>query len=162
MTGNPPDNSLPAVGAQPLESDQTPSAPENEVGYGKPPKHSQFKKGQSGNPRGRRKGVNNLKTDVLGALKAPVLVRGPRSSRKISTQEAALARLREQALKGDPRALDRLLNLAASYNNEAQLDAADRPLSPVQREELDAYLAILRGSSILPDPPFPSDSVRGR
>jgi hypothetical protein len=30
---------------------------EYEVGYGKPPKHSRFKKGKSGNPQGRSKGT---------------------------------------------------------------------------------------------------------
>ena len=30
---------------------------EGEVGYKKPPKHSQFKKGQSGNPSGRKKKI---------------------------------------------------------------------------------------------------------
>ena len=35
-----------------------------EVGYGRPPKDSQFRPGQSGNPAGRRKGVRNLMTDV--------------------------------------------------------------------------------------------------
>jgi len=33
-----------------------------EVGYGQPPHHTRFKKGQSGNPRGRPCGSNNLKT----------------------------------------------------------------------------------------------------
>ena len=31
-----------------------------EVGYGRPPQHTQFRPGQSGNPAGRRKGVRNL------------------------------------------------------------------------------------------------------
>jgi hypothetical protein len=30
-----------------------PREPDYEVGYGKPPKDTQFKKGKSGNPRGR-------------------------------------------------------------------------------------------------------------
>lgn len=41
--------------------DQAPS----EVGYGKPPSDKQFKKGQSGNPKGRPKGSRNKKTSDL-------------------------------------------------------------------------------------------------
>jgi hypothetical protein len=39
-------------------------------------------------------------------------------ARKVSTQEASLMRLREQALGGNARALDRLLALAAFHNND--------------------------------------------
>jgi uncharacterized protein DUF5681 len=88
------------------------------VGYGKPPTHSQFRPGQSGNPAGRRKGVRNLMTDVKRTLKVPVSVKVSGRSRKISTQEGALLLLREKALSGDARALDRLIELANRFNNE--------------------------------------------
>ena len=43
-----------------------------EIGYSRPPRHSRFVPGQSGNPRGRQKGVRNLATDVKRTLEAPV------------------------------------------------------------------------------------------
>ena len=39
------------------EQPETPPSDPYKVGYGKPPRHSQFKKGQSGNPQGRPKQV---------------------------------------------------------------------------------------------------------
>ena len=89
-----------------------------EIGYDRPPQHSQFHPGRSGNPAGRRKGVHNLGTDVRRTLKVPVKVKEGGRSRKISTQEGALMLLREKALKGDARSLDRLLELASRFNNE--------------------------------------------
>ena len=72
-----------------------------EVGYGKPPKASQFKKGQSGNPKGRPKGARNFSTDVKEVLTKPVSVNEGNAQRTISTQMATLMRLREKALKGE-------------------------------------------------------------
>jgi Family of unknown function (DUF5681) len=94
------------------------------VGYGKPPVHSRFRPGQSGNRAGRRKGVRNLMTDVQRTLKVPVSLNAGGRSRRISTQEGALLVLREKALKGDARALDRLIELASRFNNEAGGTAA--------------------------------------
>src|SRR6185369_9170944 len=73
------------------------------VGYGKPPKRSQFKPGKSGNPKGRPKGSRNFQTDVKSTLEAPVKVMRNGKPRSVSTQAAALLRLREKALGGDPR-----------------------------------------------------------
>src|SRR6202030_3462192 len=55
-----------------------PMPPDNEadyeVGYGKPPRHTRFKKGRSGNPRGRPNGSKNLSTLLSETLSEPVIV----------------------------------------------------------------------------------------
>ncbi len=110
-----------------------------EVGYGKPPKHTQFTKSRSGNPKGRPKGSNNFGTDVKRALKAPVRLTEDGSPRTVSTQEAALLRLREKALKGDARALDRLLALAQVYNDEQLVRDASQQITVEDADILKAY-----------------------
>jgi hypothetical protein len=111
------------------------------VGYGRPPTHSRFRPGQSGNPAGRRKGVRNLSTDVKRALKVPVKVNEGGRTRAISTQEGALMVLREKALKGDARALDRLLELARLFNNDAGEIGPGQALCADDQAILAAYAA---------------------
>ena len=113
---------------------------ENEVGYCKPPKHTQFKKGRSGNPKGRPKGNRNFKTDVKDTLEEPVRLTEGGRSRTVSTQTAVLKRLREQALRGNARALDRLLGLAQVYNDEEITEEAAQ-LSLSDSEVLEAFKA---------------------
>lgn len=48
-----------------------------EVGFGKPPKHTQFEKGRSGNPKGRPKGSKNIPMLVREIFDEKVLVNGP-------------------------------------------------------------------------------------
>lgn len=48
----------------------------DEIGYKKPPRHTRFRKGQSGNPKGRPKGTQNLKTDLAEELSEPHLESG--------------------------------------------------------------------------------------
>jgi hypothetical protein len=112
-----------------------------EVGYRKPPKHTQFRAGQSGNASGRRKGMRNLMTDVRRTLKVPVKVKDGGQSRKVSTQEGALMLLREKALKGDARALDRLIELALRFNNDAGETGSAQALCADDQAILDSYTA---------------------
>ena len=107
-------------------------------GFGDPSEHSQFKKGESGNPKGRPKGSKNFSTDVKEALQTPVRVNSGGRSGTVSTQEATLMRLREKALKGDARALDRMIELARTYNDEETAEAADK-LSQTDAEVMKAY-----------------------
>lgn len=131
-----------------MARDDTPK--DFEVGYKRPPLHSRFRPGQSGNPRGRRKGLRNFATDAKEMLQTTVSLSEKGRPKLVSTQAAALYRLREKALKGGERALDQLLKLAQLVNDERSVDpAGDHDLPSEDREILDAYEAmiLLRASS---------------
>ncbi len=113
---------------------------DEEVGYGKPPKATRFKKGQSGNPKGRPKGSRNFSTDVKATLEAPVQLKIQGRDQTVATQQAALLRLREKALTGDARALDRLLGLARTYNDDDPTEAVAVVLPSEDRAILDGYV----------------------
>lgn len=81
------------------------------VGYGRPPIHSRFKKGKSGNPDGRKKGSKNFATVVKSVLFKPMSVKG-RQNRKIPLIEGLLNQLAQRAFDGDHKAVDQLLDLA--------------------------------------------------
>lgn len=108
------------------------------VGKGKPPKHSQYKKGQSGNPKGRPKGSKNFSADLKDTLKEPVALKKDGKRKNVSTQKAALFRLREKALAGDARALDKLLDLARTYN-DAELVEATAALGLTDADIINAH-----------------------
>ena len=110
---------------------------DHDAGYGKPPRHSRFKKGQSGNPKGRPRGSRNFSTDLKATLEEPTRVTHHGKAQTVSTQHAALMRLREKALGGEVRALDSLIELARLYNDEEMAEAAIR-LSATDAEILEA------------------------
>jgi hypothetical protein len=114
---------------------------DDKVGYCKPPKHSRFRPGQSGHPQGRRKGVRNLKTDVMRMLAAAIKVKEDGRLRTRSTQESALMVMRNKALRGDARALDRLLELALRFNSDSVDIGSAQPLPADDQAILAAYVA---------------------
>lgn len=114
---------------------------EDKIGYGRPPKHTRFKPGQSGNPKGRPKGSRNFQTDLLKILGRMVLVKDRDGSRMVRAQEAAILRLCEKALNGDLRSLNLLLGFAHRYNDEALVQDAENGLPEDDREILDRYNA---------------------
>src|SRR6266550_3565627 len=118
------------------------------VGYKSPPQHSRFQPGRSGNPRGRQKGVRNLGSDVKRTLETPVRLNEQGKARRVSTQEAALLRLREKALNGAARSLDRLLQLAQMFNNIAASEShGHKTVAAEDRAILEAYAAEIRSAT---------------
>ena len=84
----------------------------DEVGYKNPPRHSQFKKGQSGNPKGRPKGATNFATDFDRELKALVAVMENGKRTRISKRRAIVKQTVNKAAGGDPKAALIVLNEA--------------------------------------------------
>jgi Family of unknown function (DUF5681) len=78
---------------------------DDRVGYRNPPKHSQFQKGRSGNPKGRPKGTRNLKTELHAELAEQILVREGDRTKKVTKLRAMVKALLAKALKGDVRAI---------------------------------------------------------
>jgi hypothetical protein len=86
-------------------------ADDYEVGYGKPPKHTRFRKGQSGNPRGRAKNTRNLKTELRSVLDETLSLSMAGREVKLSARKAMLLALRNKALKGDTRAIGLMVTM---------------------------------------------------
>ena len=85
------------------------------VGYRRPPKHTRFKKGQSGNRSGRPKSKGAEATDVAAILDEPVQARIGGKVRKMQAFEASLRQLAKRALAGDIRAIIRFIKFCEQY-----------------------------------------------
>src|SRR6516225_358509 len=89
---------------------------------------------------GRKKGVANFKTDLEDTLQLPVQLSEAGKTKLVSTQQAALARLKQKALAGDGRALDEALKLAIELDDEAGSSGATGPMDAVDHAILTAFI----------------------
>jgi hypothetical protein len=106
---------------------------EYEVGYRKPPRHSRFQKGQSGNPRGRKKGSVNTETALRKALLELITVRDAGGkTRKITKFEVACRQLANKAAAGDQRAFKLITQLLEKFGSD---DDFRRPFTVVISKE---------------------------
>jgi hypothetical protein len=112
-----------------------------EVGYGKPPKHTQFKPGRSGNPNGRPKGTKNLKTDLIEELSERVAITENGRPLKVSKQRLMVKALTAKAVKGDTKAASILIGLLAQTMGLDPQDGAKVDLSAEDNAILAAWIA---------------------
>ena len=95
------------------------------VGYGKPPRHSRFEPGQSGNPRGRPPASKNLSSLLKKALDEPVIVVENNRRRRIAKREAIVTQFVNQSAKGDLKATQLLLSILRDLESRVEPSSAD-------------------------------------
>ena len=98
------------------------------VGYGKPPRHTRFAQGQSGNPRGRPCGAKNFTTLLQEALDEPVTVTENGGRRKVSKRQAIVTQLVNRSATADFRAIKLLLDIVRDIERQTE------PASPETAE----------------------------
>ena len=115
------------------------------TGFMKPPKQSQFKKGKSGNPKGRPRQIEDSFLVLQKVLKRKLHVKG--GGQSISIEEALIRRLRELALSGNRRAIQiqkKILSMANDLNGthepEADIMGAKQRLARMAGVTLDSEI----------------------
>ena len=116
--------------------------PDHKVGYKKPPLHTRFQKGQSGNPRGRPRGSKNLSTLLTDALNEPVVVTEDGKRRKISKRELGVRQLVNKfaMAEAEAQATKILLGLMQERDRLAAEASAERPSLGADDEKVIANL----------------------
>jgi hypothetical protein len=84
------------------------------VGYGKPPTRTQFKTGQSGNPKGRPRGSLSLMTVIERELNSKVTVTEQGQQKKVRKKEVVAKQLVNKAASGDLKATNLVLSHSIS------------------------------------------------
>lgn len=109
-----------------------PSTEDYEVGHGRPPKSAQFKKGQSGNSKGRprKRAPSAIANSFRTLMEETIALRLDNGrSMKIPFSEALVMKTKHQAMKGDLKAQGILYGLMKHFGLMApvveQLSAED-------------------------------------
>jgi hypothetical protein len=116
-----------------------------EVGYGKPPPHTRFVKGHSGNPRGRSPGARNMKTLLTKALNELVMVTENGGRRKVSKREAIITQLVNRSAKADLKAIQILLGMLRDIESDSDPHPADTTFTEADQQIIARIKARLRG-----------------
>lgn len=124
--------------------------PEREyaVGRGRPPQHSRFAKGQSGNPAGRPRGARSLRTAMLDELRSQVTAKENGRSVRVSKGQLLMKSLIAKAVGGDMKAAGLVLELMLKLDHDALPEAAGdgaHALEPDDAEILKAFVERTRG-----------------
>jgi len=99
------------LGDAPDDSSGDGAKTDYQVGYKRPPLHTRFKPGQSGNPKGRRAGRPNHKTTIERVMNEKVPVRQGEKTRQMSKFEAMLQAQTMKGMKGDARSTGVVINM---------------------------------------------------
>lgn len=110
------------------------------VGYKRPPKHSQFRPGQSGNPSGRPKRKPSLTDDLAAELAEMISIVDGGRQLQVSKQRAIVKALVNAAMTGDLRAAAAVINLSATVVDNDAADAQEGADRSHDDELLEKYV----------------------
>jgi Family of unknown function (DUF5681) len=92
-----------------------PGAADYVVGYGRPPKATQFAAGNKANPNGRPRGSRSLSAVLQDIIQHRIAVTENGKTRRLPTIEVILRRLANDAMRGDQAAVKLLIALVDRY-----------------------------------------------
>jgi hypothetical protein len=118
-----------------------------EVGYGKPPLHSRFKKGRSGNPKGRPRGSKNLSSLLNDALNGWVVVVENGRRKKITKREAIITQLVNKSASADLKATQIVLAMLQEVESQADGAADQATLTEADHQIIKRIQARIRGEN---------------
>lgn len=110
-----------------------PASSDAAVGPGRPPRHAQFRKGQSGNPRGRPPKERDLKKLVERELDAVIQITDQGKKVKLTKREVLARKLVNDALMGEAKAIQSLIKLSGGAPEV-------EPIAHIDPEELARFL----------------------
>lgn len=126
------------------------------VGYGKPPAHSRFKPGQSGNPKGRPRKAGPSAERILSILDEPVRVRKGNTIRKMSPFEVTVRQIVGKALKGDIKAAVEFVKMCERY----KVVVTDAPMPTSGVVEVPAHVPWDEATKLIETEGVPSKWIR--
>jgi|SRR6266478_1748781 hypothetical protein len=116
-----------------------------EVGYGKPPKANQFRKGRTGNPRGKRRGEENLVSVFKRHVLKRVKIKDGDTIRTITLAEAVILKNYNAALQKNPFAMGNIYRLAEESGEFVDMTDSKQvgmPIAvPIRSKNMEEFLA---------------------
>ena len=110
-----------------------------DVGYGRPPKATRFRPGQSGNPTGYRKGSKTIGARLRELMNSKVKVAEHGRTRWITRLDVMLRQLTNDAMRGDQRALKLLMEFLHRYGAEVEGTVGAEEITSEDLEILSDY-----------------------
>ena len=122
-----------------------------EVGYGRPPKATRFRPGQSGNPTGGRKSSKTIGERVRELMNSKVAVTERGRTRRMSRFDVMLRHSADDAMRGDQRALKLLMEFLHRHGGEVEGTVRSEELTSEDLKILSDYLRKTGSSNSDPD-----------
>jgi hypothetical protein len=117
-----------------------------DVGYGKPPKANQFRKGRTGNPRGRKQGEENIISAFRRHVLKRVRIKDGDQVRSITLAEVVILKNYNAALQKNPFAMSNIFRLAETsgeFVDRTDAKQVGRPIAVPEKVTMEEFMAEL-------------------